>query len=120
MCRGNREKLHKILHTMDQDHSGSISEAEFVKNCLKNKSLLFATVRYQLDLRGRVLSHPFWAKREGAANKLLPDVVRTRNSLNRLSSASSTPTEVNSLSSAMAHSVQDAETHSKGHHKIDV
>lgn len=110
---GNKQKLHTLISKMDQDHNGSVSEGEFVKNCLKNKSLLFPVIRYQLDLRGRILSHPFWTKREGMSNKLLPDLVNMRNNLHQLSSSSpssSAPTELNSsLSSAMAHSVKDTE-----------
>ena len=121
---GNKQKLHTILSKMDQDHNGSVSEMEFVQNCLKNKSLLFPVIRYQLDLRGRILSHPFWTKREGLSNQLLPDLVRTRDKLHTLSlssSSSSVPTEVaeaqsSSLSSAMAHSVKHTEDNrDKGH-----
>jgi hypothetical protein len=101
---------------MDQDHSGTVSEAEFVKNCLKNKSLLFPTVRYQLDLRGRILCHPFWTKREGLGNLLLPNILHIRSELHHMHS--SAPAELNSaLSSAMASSVKDTEAHgNNGHH----
>ena len=109
-CRGKREKLHTLLHKMDKDHNGSISESEFVNNCLKNKSLMFPIVRYQLDLRGRILSHPFWTKREGMGNACLPKIVRTRNELNQMTT-SDEPAKFNSLSSAMTHGVKEVETH---------
>jgi hypothetical protein len=107
--RGKKDKLHSLLNKMDQDRSGTISELEFVKNCLKNKSLLFPTVRYQLDLRGRILSHPFWAQRDGMANKLLPDITHIRHKWHHLHSSAPAELSSSSLSSAMATSVKDTE-----------
>ena len=90
---------------MDQDHNGFVTEAEFVKNCLKNKSLLFPAVRYQLDLRGRILSHPFWTKREGKGSTLLRELITVRNKLHPRAYKN----QGTSLSTAMASSVKETE-----------
>ena len=115
--RGHKNKLHGILAKMDLDHSGTVSEAEFVKNCLKNKSLLFPTVRYQLDFRAKILSHPFWSRREGRGTAVLHQILQIRAEIHRSSAShSSAPTDVNTLTSAMASSVKDTEAHGNGNH----
>lgn len=68
---------------MDVDDSGTVSEEEFVKNCLENRSLLFPMVRYQLDLRDRILSHSFWSEREGLGNQVLPHLMHIRAEMQR-------------------------------------
>mmetsp|Transcript_30697 Transcript_30697/g.57192 ORF Transcript_30697/g.57192 Transcript_30697/m.57192 type:complete len:284 (-) Transcript_30697:171-1022(-) len=116
---GSKNKLHHHLAMMDLDHSGTVSEAEFVKNCLKNKSLMFPIVRYQLDLRAKIVSHPFWSQREGLGNTVLPNLLQIRSELHQGSvsgsESPSAPTEVgSSLSSAMAHSVKETEAQAQG------
>ena len=81
---GDKAKVHKWLTKVDADKNGLVTAAEFVGCCTRFKSLLFPVVRYQLDMRERIVRPSYWELKSGLGNKLLPNITEVRDDLHSL------------------------------------